>query len=121
MRRAISIILAAILVTTPIKVVVAQAGQQESQVTATDIPSVVTPRSDQTPTRIGVPVVEPSSGSALLFTVGMRDHTLARDALPPSPPYRRVLTAGKVVPIVVALLVALVVVVTLACAGPACD
>ncbi len=48
-------------------------------------------------------------------------HTLARDALPPSPPYRRVLTAGKVVPIVVALLVALVIVVTLACAGPACD
>ena len=119
MRRAIAIVLSAILVTTPIKVVLAQAGQQESQVT--DIPSVVTPRTDQTPARIGVPVVEPSSGAALLFTVGMRDHTLARDALPLSPPYRRISTAGKVVPIVVALVVALVIVVTLACAGPACD
>ncbi len=119
MRRAIAIVLSAILVTTPIKVVLAQAGQQESQVT--DIPSVVTPRTDQTPARIGVPVIEPGSGSALLFTVGMRDHTQARDALPLSPPYRRISTAGKVVPIVIAFLVALVVVVTLACAGPACD
>ncbi len=121
MRRSVSIILAAVLVTTPTKVVLAQAGQQESQITATDVPSVVTPRTDQTPARIGVPVVEPSSGSALLFTVGLRDHTLARDTLPLSPPYRRVLTTGKVVGIVIALLVALVVVVTLACAGPACD
>ncbi len=119
MRRAIAIVLSAILVTTPIKVVLAQAGQQESQVT--DIPSVVTPRTDQTPARIGVPVVEPGSGSALLFAVGMRDHTLARDALPFSLPYRRVSTAGKVATIVVALIVALVVVVSLACAGPACD
>ncbi len=119
MRRAIAIVLSAILVTTPIKVVLAQAGQQESQVT--DIPSVVTPRTDQTPARIGVPVVEPNSGSALLFTVGMRDHTLAHDALPLSPPYRLRMTTGKVVGIVIALLVALVVVVTLACAGPACD
>ncbi len=119
MRRAIAIVLSAILVTTQIKVVLAQAGQQESQVI--DIPSVVTPRTDQTPARIGVPVVEPGSGSALLFMVGMRDHTLARDALPLSPPYRLRMKTGKVVAIVVALLVALVVVVTLACAGPACD
>ncbi len=119
MRRAIAIVLSAILVTTPIKVVLAQASQQESQVT--DIPSVVTPRTDQTPARIGVRLVEPNSGSALLFTVGMRDHTLARDALPLSRPYRQVLTTGRVVAIVVALVVALVVVVTLACAGPACD
>ena len=94
--------------------------QQESQVTATDIPSVVTPRTDQTPARIGVPVVEPGSGSALLFTVDIRDHTLARNALPLSPPYRQSNTR-KVVLLVVGLLVALVVIVTLACAGPACD
>ncbi len=118
MRRAIAVVLSAVLVTTPIKVVLAQAGQQESQVTATDSTRMVT---DQTPARIGVPVVEPNSDAALLFTVGMRDHTLARDALPLSLPYRRISTAGKVVPIVVALIVALVVVVTLACAGPACD
>ncbi len=60
MRRAISIILAAVLVTTPIKVVLAQAAQQESQVTATDIPSVVPPRTDQTPARIGVPWLNPT-------------------------------------------------------------
>ncbi len=88
MRRAISIVLAAVLVATPIKMVLAQAGQQESQVAATDSPSLVPPRTDQTPARIGVPVVEPNSGSALLFTVGLRDHTLARNALPVSPPYR---------------------------------
>ncbi len=121
MRRAISIVLAAILVTTPIKVVVAEAGQQESQVTATDIPSVVTPRTNQTPARIGVPVVEPNSGSALLFTVGLRDHTLARNALPLSLPFRQASTTRNVVLLVVGLLVALVVIVTLACAGPACD
>ncbi len=119
MRRAIAIVLSAILVTAPIKVVLAQAGQQESQVT--DIPSVVTPRTDQTPARIGVPVVEPNSGSALLFTVGMRDHTLARNALPLSPPYRQASTTRNIVLLVVGLLVALVVIVTLACAGPACD
>ncbi len=120
MRRAISIILAAILVTTPIKVALAQAAdQQESQVT--DIPSVVTPRTDQTLARIGVPVVEPNSGSALLFTVGLRDNAVARDVLPLSPPYRQSSTTRNVVLLVVGLLVALVVIVTLACAGPACD
>ncbi len=103
MRRSISIILAAVLVTTPIKVVLAQAAQQESQVTATDIPSVVTPRTDQTPARIGVPVVESNSGSALLFTVGVRDHTLARNALTLSPPFRRASTAGKVLSVVLGL------------------
>ena len=121
MRRAIAIVLSAILVTTPIKVALAQAAdQQESQVTATDIASVVTPRTNQTP-RIGVPVVEPNSGSSLLFTVGLRDHTLAGNAFPLLPPYRQASTTRNVVLLVVGLLVALVVIVTLACAGPACD
>lgn len=62
MRRAIAIILSAVLVTTPIKVVLAQADQRESQVAATDSIRI------QTPARIGVPVVEPNSGSALLKT-----------------------------------------------------
>ena len=119
MRRSISVILAAVLVTTPIKVVLAQAGQQESQVTATDIPSVVTPRTDQTPARIGVPVVEPNSGSALLFAVGVRDHTLARNPL--SPPYRQVSNTKKVVVLVVGLLVAVLAIAIIACAGDACD
>ncbi len=121
MRRSISVILAAVLVTTPIKVVLAQADQQESLVTATDVPSVVPPRTDQTPARIGVPVVERNSGAALLFTVGLRDHTLARNALPLSPPFRQASNTRNVVLLVVGLLVALVVIVTLACAGPACD
>ncbi len=115
MRRSISIILAVVLVTTPIKVVLAQADQQESQVAATDSTRI------QTPTRISVPVVEPNSGSALLFTVGLRDHTLARNALPLSPPFRQASTTRNMVLLVVGLLVALVVIVTLACAGPACD
>ncbi len=115
MRRSVSIILAAVLVTTPIKVVLAQADQQESQVAATDSTRI------QTPTHIGVPVVEPNSGTALLFTVGLRDHTLARNPLPLSPPYRQVSTTRNIVLLVVGLLVALVVIVTLACAGPACD
>ena len=115
MRRSISIILAVVLVTTPIKVVLAQADQQESQVAVTDSARI------QTPTHIGVPVVEPNSGSELLFTVGLRDHTLARNALPLLPPYRQASTTRNVVLLVVGLLVALVVIVTLACAGPACD
>ena len=118
MRRAISVILAATLVTTPIKLVLAQADQQESQVAATDSTRMAT---DQTPTRIGVPVLEPNSGSALLFTVGLRDHTLARNALPLSPPFPQASTTRTVVLLVVGLLVALVVIVTLACAGLACD
>ena len=108
MRRAISIILAAVLVTTPIKVVLAQADQQESQVTATDIPSEVTPRTDQTPARIGVPVVEPNSGSALLFTVGVRDHTLARNVLTLSPPFRQASLGGKLLSVVLGIFGAVV-------------
>ncbi len=92
MRRAIAIVLSAVLVTTPIKVVLAQAGQQESQVAAADSTQIAT---DQTTTRIGVPVVEPGSGAALLFTAGIRDHSPARDALPRRS--RRVSTAHKVV------------------------
>ncbi len=88
MHRTIAIVLSAILVTTPTKLVLAQADQQESQVAATDSTRI------QTPTRIGVPVVEPGSGAALLFRAGIRDHTPARNALPPS---RRVSTALKVV------------------------
>ena len=102
MRRAISIVLAAVLVTTPIKVVLAQADQRELQVAATHSTRI------QTPTRIGVPVVEPGSGSALLFTAGTRDQALPRDSLL-SPPYRRVST-GKAVLIVVGVLVALAII-----------
>jgi len=114
MRRAISIVLAATLVLTPIKMVVAQARQQASQMAGTDSTAA-----DQTPTRIGVPVVEPSSGAALLFTVGMRADTLARDALPL--PYRGVSTKGKVALVVVGLLVALVVFVVTVCSGGVCS
>ena len=106
MRRAIAIVLAAVLVTTPIKVVLAQADQRELQVAATDSTRI------QAPTRIGVPMVEPGSGSALLFTVGTPDHALARDSLL-SPPYRRVST-GKAVLIGVGVLVALAIIVTIA-------
>ena len=95
MRRAISIVLAAVMVTTPIKMVLAQADQRELQVAATD-----STRS-QTPTRIGVPVVEPGGGSALLLTAGTRDQALARDSLL-SAPYRRAST-GKSVLIVVGI------------------
>lgn len=89
MRHTIVIVLSAILVTTPIKVLLAQADQRESQVAATDSTRI------QTPTRIGVPLVEPGSGAALLFSAGIRDHSPGRDALPPRS--RRVSTAHKVV------------------------
>ena len=105
MRRCISIILAAVLITTPIKLVFAQAAQQESQVTATDIPSVVPPRIDHTPVRIGVPVVEPNSGAALLFTAAMRDMTTADDSFPYAAPFRRVSTAGWIAIVVVGVVV----------------
>ena len=107
MRRAIAVILSGVLVTTPIKVVLAQA--RESQVASTRI---------QAPARIGVPVVEPNSGSALLFTVGQRDHTLAHESQTLSPPPRRVSTADKVVLLVVGLVVALAVIVVIAKPGP---
>ncbi len=89
MRHAIAIVLSAILVTTPTKLVLAQTDQRESQVATTDSTRI------QTPARIGVPVVEPGSRAAALLTVGMRDHSTARDALPPRS--RRVSTAHKVV------------------------
>ena len=78
MRHAVAIVLSAILVTTPIKVVLAQAATDSTRI--------------QTPTRIGVPVVESGSGAALLFAAGV-----ARDALPLSPRSRRVSTSHKVV------------------------
>ena len=115
MRRAISIILAAVLVTTPIKVVLAQADQQKSQVTATDIPSVVPPHTDQTPVRIGVPVVEPNSGAALLFTAAMRDMTTANDPLPYAAPFRRVSTAEWIVIVVVGVVVLVLAVALIGC------
>ncbi len=107
MRRALSIILVTVLVTTPVKVVLAQAAQQESRVAVTDSTPMAT---DQTPIRIGVPVAEPNSGSALLFAAAMRDHTPARDALTLSAPFRRASTAKKiliVVAVVAGLLVAI--------------
>ncbi len=107
MRRALSIILATVLVTTPIKVMLAQAAQQESQAAVADSTRMAT---DQTPTRIGVPVVEPNSGSALLLAVAMRDHAPAGDALTLSAPFRRASTAKKiliVVAVVAGLLVAI--------------
>ncbi len=122
MRRAISIILAGLLVTTPLKLVFAQAAQQESQVAATDSTRMAT---DQTPTRIGVPVVEPGSDAALLFTVDMADDTLSHDALAFSPPYRRVSTAGKVALVVVGLvvltMVSVLILYAIACSGGACN
>ncbi len=107
MRRALSIILATVLVTTPIKVVLAQATQQESRVAVTDSTRMA---SDQTPIRIGVPVAEPNSGSALLLAAAMRDHTPPRDALTLSAPFRRASAAKKiliVVAVVAGLLVAI--------------
>jgi hypothetical protein len=89
MRHTIAIVLSAILVTTPTNVVLAQADQRESQVAATGSTRI------QIPTRIGVPVVEPGSGAALLFGAGIRGHSPARDALPPRS--RRVSTVHKVV------------------------
>jgi len=89
MRHPIAIYLSAILVITPTKLVLAQADQRESQVAATDSTSI------QTPTRIGVPEVEPGSDAALLFAAGIHDHSAARDALRPRS--RRVSTAHKVV------------------------
>ncbi len=83
MHRTIAIVLSAILVTTPTNPVLAQDAQRESQVDSTRI---------QTPTHIGVPLVEPGSGAALLFAAGMRDHNFD----PVSSPYRRS-TAHKVV------------------------
>ena len=103
--RALSIILATVLVTTPIKVVLAQAAQQESQVAVTDSTRMA---SDQTAIRIGVPVAEPNSGSGLLLAVAMRDHTPARDALTLSTPFRRASAAKKVL-IVVGIMAGLLV------------
>ncbi len=120
MRRSISVILAAVLVTTPLKVVLAQADQQELQVTATDVPSVVPPRTDQTPVRIGVPVVEPNSGAALLFAAAIRDMTTVNDSLPYVAPFRRVSTAGKVVLIVVGLAVVSVLIGFILCSSADC-
>ena len=113
MRRALSIILATVLVTTPIKVVLAQAAVTDSTRMATD----------QTPTRIGVPVAEPNSGSGLLLAAAMRDHTPARDALTLSAPFRRASTAKKiliVVGIVAGLLVAIGAIAVFVCNSSNC-
>ncbi len=120
MRRALSIILATVLVTTPSKVVLAQATQQESQVAVTDSTRMA---SDQTPIRIGVPVAEPNSGSAWLLAAAMRDHTPARDALTLSAPFRRASTAKKiliVVGIIAGLLVAIGAIAVFVCNSSNC-
>ena len=121
MRRALSIILVAVLVTAPIKVVLAQAGQQESQVTATDTPSVVPPRTDQTPVRIGVPVVEPNSGAALLFTAAMRDMTTANDPLSDVAPFRRVSPVAWIAIGIVGAFVLLIALIAIGCSGGKCS
>ena len=95
MRAALSIVLAGLLVTTPLKLVLAQAGQQELSARTTD--STVTP--PITTGRIGVPVVE---GNAALLWQATNLKPMAADSLAYSPPFRRDISPGAKV---VALLV----------------
>ncbi len=88
MRAAVSIILAATLVTTPLKLVLAQAGQQELSARTTD--STVTP--PITPARIGVPMMD---GKAALLWQATDLKPMEADSLAYFPPFRRS-SEGKV-------------------------
>ena len=76
MRRAISIMLAATLVLSPVRVVLAQARVQESPLISADS-LVIQPM----PARIRVPVIEPGSGAALLLAASGRTDALIQDTV----------------------------------------
>ena len=119
MRKAIAIVLTGLLVTTPLKLVLAQADQQQSQTVAQETPVVAAQDSTSSPVLVGVPALERGSAAALLWsakaTAPAADSLAYDDFM-----YRRVSTVGWVVIVVVGAIVLLLGLFAIACAGQDC-
>ena len=105
MRAALSIVLAGLLVTTPIKQVLAQADQQQSQTAAQEAPVGATPDTTSSEGRVGIPALERGSAAALLWAAHAT--APATDSLAYDVPPRRVSTAGWIVIAVIGVAVVL--------------
>ena len=101
MRAIVSVVLAATLVTTPLKLVLAQARQQESQVVDTTDSSLTV--ADPAPSRIGVPV---EGKGALLWLAGDLKPSPTDSVVYFAPFFRRTSSVGTVA-LVFAFLLAL--------------
>jgi len=118
MKAALSIVLAGLLVTLPLKHILAQAEQQAPQASVAD--------TIHTETLIGVPWIEPGSNAALLLSVGELNRTSVSDSIVASFSPRRLSTGASVAIVVVAVLAVVALIVYLAvCAdlasrGPGC-
>ena len=112
MKAAISIVLAGLLVTTPLKLVLAQADQQQSQSTTPQETSVAAPQdSTGAPAFVGVPALERGSSAALLWSAEAT--APAADSLAYDLMYRRVSTVGWIVIGVVGAIVLLFAIATI--------
>ncbi len=112
MRAALAIVLAGLLVTTPLKLVLAQADQQQSQTTTAQETPVVAPQdSTGSPALVGVPTLERGSSAALLWLA--KATAPAADSLAYDLPYRRVSTVGWIVIGVVGAIVLLFAIATI--------
>ena len=110
MKAALSMILAGLVVTTPVKQALAQAEQQESRTSAAQERPVAAPRSStSSPGRVGVPALEHGSSAALLWTAQAAATAPAGDSLADDLRFRRISTAGKVAIVVVVVGVLVVV------------
>ncbi len=95
MKSALSIVLAGLLVTTPIKQVLAQADQQQSQTAAQEASVGATPDTTSSEGRVGVPALKRGSSAALLWSA----HATApvADSVAYDVPPRRLSTAASIV------------------------
>ena len=105
MKAALSIVLAGLMVTTPLKLVLAQADQQQSQTAAQQTSASKLGTSTSSTALVGVPALERGSSAAFLWSA----HTTApvADSLAYDLPYRRVSTVGWVVIVVGAIVLLL--------------
>ncbi len=115
MRAAVSLILAATLVTTPVKLVLAQADQQQSQTTTAHETSVAAPQnSTGSPAHVGVPALKRGSSAALLWSAGAT--APAADSLAYDLMYRRVSTLGWIaIGVVGAIVLLYIIAIIVAC------
>ena len=96
MKAAISIVLAGLLVTLPLKQVLAQADQQQSQTTtAQETPVAAHQDSTSSPALVGVPTLERGSSAALLWSA--KATAPIADSLAYDLPPRRLSTAASIV------------------------
>ena len=105
MRAALSIVLAGLLATLPLKLVFAQAQQQNSQTAVQETSVAATPDTTTSEGRVGVPALERGSAAALLWAAHAT--APATDSLAYDVPPRRLSTAASIVVVAAVVLVVL--------------